>query len=101
MVQSWLPWLTERTLQTHCWFLSSLVPYWLGFGVLFKYVIWRHMTTAWVAVTWCVLLALLPFVYMIVAGIMDGGEGDWYSRTIGRPRRAQEAKSHRRTGTPT
>ena len=27
LVQSWVPWLPERTVQLHCWFLSALLPY--------------------------------------------------------------------------
>ena len=26
LVQAWVPWLTEGTLQSHCWFLSCMVP---------------------------------------------------------------------------
>ena len=30
LAQSFVPWLPERSVQIHCWFLSVLVPYWLG-----------------------------------------------------------------------
>ena len=36
LLQSLLPWLTERTVLTHTWFLSCLVPYWLLFGLLYR-----------------------------------------------------------------
>ena len=27
LAQSWLPWLPEKSVQLHCWFLSAMVPY--------------------------------------------------------------------------
>ena len=83
LLQSWLPWLTEQTIQTHCWFLSTLVPYWLGFGPLFKYIVIKGMNTAAGALTWLFVLALLPWAYFLVVAASPSIEGEWYQRLTG------------------
>jgi hypothetical protein len=77
LVQSWVPWLPEQSLQLHCWFLSAMVPYWLGFDVVFRRLVVRVSRLS----TCCVLLLLLalpPWLTYVVPG-NTGGEEAWYS----------------------
>eukprot|EP00968_Pinguiococcus_pyrenoidosus_P024109 scaffold4278_cov263-Pinguiococcus_pyrenoidosus.AAC.17 len=38
LLQSFLPTLTERLPQLHCWFLSAILPFWLAFLPLFRFL---------------------------------------------------------------
>jgi len=76
LMQAWVPWLTEDALQSHCWFLSCLVPFWLGFGFLY-----RRMRTLSVSAC-CLLLFILylpPWIYAMVIPAIMGERMDWYS----------------------
>ena len=77
LAQSWLPWLPENSVQLHCWFLSAMVPYWIGFDVVFRRLIMKLERL----VTCCVVLLLLavpPWVVYVFPG-HTGGDEFWYS----------------------
>lgn len=77
LVQSWVPWLPEKSLQLHCWFLSAMVPYWLGFDFVFRRLVMRVTRQS----TCCVLLLLLalpPWLAFVVPGY-TGGDEEWYT----------------------
>ena len=78
LAQSFLPWLPEDTVQSHCWFLSALVPYWLLFDLLFrKHALQIHRLS--VGCTWLVVLALPPWIALLVPGSLPGGDPKWYT----------------------
>jgi peptidoglycan/LPS O-acetylase OafA/YrhL len=78
LVQSWLPWMPERSVQMHCWFLSSMVPYWIMFDCLFRRVIIRLSMNA--ACVLLLLLSLPPWLaYVFPASLPGYGESAWYS----------------------
>ena len=78
LVQSWVPWLAETPLQTHCWFISCLFPYWLLFGCCYRNLVLR-ITTAGRA--WCALalLCLLPWISFVAPAAWEESPPDWYA----------------------
>ena len=64
LMQAWAPWLTEQTVQLHCWFLSAMVPYWALYGIFFRTVVMR-LTTVRRALGVLLLLALPPWIQFI------------------------------------
>ena len=77
-LQSWLPWLPERTVQVHCWFLSAMLPYWLLYDVLLHHIVFP-ITRIRPAGLVLVLLALPPWLVYIFPGSLPGGDPQWYS----------------------
>ena len=78
LAQSWLPWTSEDTVQSHCWFLSALVPYWLLFDLLFRKGVLR-LTRLPTVCTCCALLLLLPWLSFFLPAFLPGFASDWYS----------------------
>ena len=78
LMQSWLPWLPERTVMVHCWFLSAMLPYWVLFDILFRKFVWgiRRIRTACL---WLLLLALPPWLAFVFPGSLPGGDELWYT----------------------
>lgn len=80
LAQAWFPWLTEQTLQLHCWFLSAMVPYWALFGLLIRFLILKlhRLSTTFVVL---LLLALPPwFAFALPQAYQPQEEfGLWYS----------------------
>ena len=62
--QAWLPWLPERTVQLHCWFLSAMVPYWLLFDVLLRRLVLR-LRSVRAACAALLLLSLPPWLTFV------------------------------------
>ena len=63
LMQSFSPRLTEQVLQIHCWFLSTMVPYWFAFGPIYKRA--RRLSLERVVSMLCALAAL-PWLSLIV-----------------------------------
>lgn len=78
LVQAWVPWLTERTIQLHCWFLSAMVPYWALYGVFFRYLVLRLSGVRASALA-LFLLALPPWFSFMFPAVLSGEDyGEWY-----------------------
>ena len=77
-VQSWLPWLPERTVQVHCWFLSAMLPYWLLYDPFLHRVVLRITTLRSAALT-LLLLALPPCLALLLPASLPGGDPQWYA----------------------
>ena len=77
-LQSWLPWLPERTVQVHCWFLSAMLPYWLSYDVFLHQIIYR-ITEVRRACLILILLTLPPWLLFIFPSSFSGGDPQWYS----------------------
>ena len=76
LMQSWVPMWTEEALLSHCWFLSNMVVYWAGFGIVYSWV--RRLGL----ISTCAVLAVisfLPWLLVIVPTISGKIEADWYS----------------------
>lgn len=76
MLQSWLPSLTEHALQAHCWFLSSMIFYWLGFGWVYKRI--RNLSLRMTCFV-CFLCCLLPWMTIIVPALDNSLSETWYT----------------------
>lgn len=77
LIQAWLPWLPEDTIQSHCWFLSALVPYWLLFDILYRKLILR-LTSLRAGCAWLVLLALPPWAAILLPSTVPSiGGWNW------------------------
>jgi len=76
LMQSWVPWLTEHTLQLHCWFLSCMVVYWLCFKPVYRCVSSLSFTATTIS-----LLAsfLLPWIVAVVIPAA-AGDVEWYQK---------------------
>ena len=68
LLQSWISYLTEKALQTHCWFLSAMVIYWICFGPAYRLL--RRMSLS-VTLVVMLLLSLLPWLAVIIPLSMD------------------------------
>jgi hypothetical protein len=68
LVQAWWPGFTEHALQSHCWFLSAMVVYWLLFRPLSHCL--RNLR---LAATVSLMLALfsLPWLVVLVPVLAD------------------------------
>ena len=70
-------------LQLHCWFLSAMVPYWLGFDLVFRRLVMRLASLR----TCCALLLLLalpPWLALALPRLTRGDDPAWYaSHTTG------------------
>ena len=77
LAQSWLPWLPEKSVQLHCWFLSAMVPYWALFDVALHRLVLRvtRLSTCCVAL---LLFSLPPWAAYIFPSQV-GGRSEWYS----------------------
>ena len=77
LAQSWLPWLPEKSVQLHCWFLSAMVPYWALFDIVLHGLVLRvtRLTTCCLAL---LLFSLPPWAAYIFPSQV-GGRSDWYS----------------------
>ena len=73
LVQSWLPWLTEQGLASHCWFLSCMVVYWAAFGTLYALIL--RMSARW---TLGVLVACAALPWLAVVAPAIARDEDWY-----------------------
>ena len=78
LAQSWLPWLPEQTFQTHCWFLSALVPYWLLFDVLFRRCV-MGISRVTTGCLWLIVLSLPPWATVFLPGSLPGQNANWYA----------------------
>ena len=80
LTQSWVPWVTEKTIQLHCWFLSAMIPYWALFGILIRRVVLR-IGTLHMAVGVLLLLASPPWLSLILPEVYrpQSEYGEWYA----------------------
>lgn len=78
LVQAWLPWLPERTVQVHCWFLSALVPYWLLFDLILHRGVLKLGSLRTSSIT-LLLLALPPWLACIFPSVLPDGDANWYA----------------------
>lgn len=65
-------------LQLHCWFLSAMVPYWLGFDLVFRNLVMRLASLR----TCCALLLLLalpPWLALVLPRLTGGDDPAWYA----------------------
>ena len=65
-------------LQLHCWFLSAMVPYWLGFDLVFRRLVLRLASLR----TCCALLLLLalpPYLALALPRLTRGDAPAWYA----------------------
>jgi peptidoglycan/LPS O-acetylase OafA/YrhL len=67
LLQSWMSYFTEKALQSHCWFLSAMVIYWLSFGPVYRMT--RHLSLG-KTVTLMVVITLLPWLAVIIPAAM-------------------------------
>ena len=78
LVQSFFPWLPERTVQVHCWFLSAMLLFWVLFGPILRRVVLKltslHATCALLA-----LLSLPPWITVLVPSLLPGIDPIWYT----------------------
>lgn len=81
LLQSFLPWMTERGLQAHCWFLSCMVLYWLIFPTAYRFT--RKLTLP--AVTFALALCAIPPWLLAIVPAASGGriDEDWFSQHRG------------------
>ena len=77
-LQSWLPWLPERTVQVHCWFLSAMLPYWLFYDLFLHQIVYR-INEVRRACLILILLTLPPWLLFIFPSSLSGGDPQWYS----------------------
>jgi hypothetical protein len=77
-LQSWLPWLPERTVQVHCWFLSAMLPYWLSYDVFLHQIVYR-ITDVRRACLILIVLTLPPWLLYIFPSSLSEGDPQWYS----------------------
>lgn len=77
-LQSWLPWLPERTVQVHCWFLSAMLPYWLSYDVFLHQIVYR-ITDVRRACLILIVLTLPPWLLYIFPSSLSEGDAQWYS----------------------
>jgi peptidoglycan/LPS O-acetylase OafA/YrhL len=68
LVQSWVSYLTENALQSHCWFLSAMVIYWLCFGPAYRCI--RSISLRG-TVFFMFVLALIPWFSVWIPMSMD------------------------------
>ena len=88
LMQAWLPWLPEGTggslaVQSHCWFLSALVPFWFLFDVIFRRVVMRF-TSLSAGCACLLLLAIPPWIALLVPGSF-GGDPQWCAARAATP----------------
>eukprot|EP00756_Hemistasia_phaeocysticola_P042647 Hpha_TRINITY_DN16980_c1_g2::TRINITY_DN16980_c1_g2_i2::g.54305::m.54305 len=74
-VQSYYPGWTEQTLQSHCWFLSSMTLYWITFPFVYPLVL--KIPSARVTFRMIVLVMLLPWIMPAIA-LWTGSNQEWY-----------------------
>ena len=76
LMQAWFPAETEHALQTQCWFLSAMIPFWLLHERIVSNV--ERIDTRGL-IKLLVLLALLPWVLLwLLPGLLGVGH-DWYA----------------------
>ena len=63
LLQAWYTEWAEKALQQHCWFLSAMVMYWLGFGPVYKFI--RGLALKKLAV-FMIVLCILPWLSVVV-----------------------------------
>ena len=68
LLQSWLSFFTEKALQTHCWFLSAMVVYWLTFGPTYRFI--RKLSLGKTLGFMC-CLGLLPWLAVIIPSALN------------------------------
>lgn len=78
LVQAWLPWLPEKTVQVHCWFVSALVPYWLLFDWILHHGILKLRSLRATSLT-LLLLSLPPWLALIFPSVLPDGNANWYA----------------------
>ena len=76
LMQSWVPLWTEEALLSHCWFLSNMVLYWAGFGIVYKWVRKLSLISTCAALA---VITVLPWFLVIIPAVSDDIEADWYS----------------------
>ena len=67
LLQSWVPYFTEKSLQVHCWFLSAMVIYWLCFGPAYRFI--RKLSLVQV-LAFMTFLGALPWLAVIIPSEM-------------------------------
>ncbi|KAK3253314.1 hypothetical protein CYMTET_37437 [Cymbomonas tetramitiformis] len=75
LLQSWVPQATENALQTHCWFLSSMLLYWATFGRVYPLVRRADLPATCGAL---LALACLPWLTLVVPALADEPL-NWYT----------------------
>jgi len=76
LLQSFIPLATEKALQVHCWFLSSMVLYWATFQVIYTKLV-RGLTFAATLLA-LVIMAAVPWVASMVLPLVMGEDIEWY-----------------------
>ena len=74
LMQAWIPQLTEKAMQMHCWFLSCMVVYWFFFKPL-AYLL-KNLTLLKTALL-MTFFFFLPWL-MILIPVMINEPVDWY-----------------------
>ena len=65
-------------LQLHCWFLSAMVPYWLGFDLVFRRLVLR-LASLRSCCALLLLLALPPYLALALPRLTRGDGPAWYA----------------------
>jgi len=80
LAQAWVPWLSEQTIQLHCWFLSAMIPYWCLFGLVTKHMVLKLTRMSTVCMV-MLLLSSIPWLAFILpeAYRPQSEHGQWYS----------------------
>ena len=68
LLQGWVSYLTEKSLQTHTWFLSAMVVYWLFFGPMYRLM--RKLSLG-KTLAFLLGLTLLPWLVVIIPASMN------------------------------
>jgi hypothetical protein len=76
LLQAWVPYLADKALLTHCWFISCIVPYWALFPFFISWL--RKLSGRGIG---CALAAmfLLPWLVLVIPWA-TGEQWDWYAQ---------------------
>jgi len=76
LLQAWLPSETEHALQSQCWFLSAIVPFWLLHQSIVTFVD-RLPTRAIFKLL--MLISLVPWILLVLLPPLMGVPHEWYT----------------------
>jgi len=77
LLQAWFPTMTENSYQTHCWFVSCIVPYWLLHNHMYLFMLKRSSRTLCRMLAFC---SILPFAGLVVIPTAMGEPLTWFKQ---------------------
>ena len=76
LMQAWLPSETEHAVQSQCWFLSAIIPFWLMHQSIVSFV--DRLPTRAIAKL-LMLISLAPWILLVLLPPLIGVPHEWYS----------------------